>query len=92
MRSRHFYYAFLILDSLYRVCYYNVVGKISLQDIIYYLEVIKMSYEVYVNGKLEISVLSIEDLMYYIQVNGLSIIEENEDLENNVITIDCEEL
>lgn len=36
MRSRHFYYAFLILDSLYRVCYYNVVGKISLQDIIYY--------------------------------------------------------
>lgn len=29
MRSRHFYYAFLILDSLYRVCYYNVVGKIS---------------------------------------------------------------
>lgn len=32
MRSRHFYYAFLILDSLYGVCYYNVVGKI-----IYYL-------------------------------------------------------
>lgn len=86
MRSRHFYYAFLILDSLYRVCYYNVVGKISLK------EVIKMSYEVYVNGKLEISVLSIEDLMYYIQVNGLSIIEENEDLENNVVTIDCEEV
>lgn len=86
MRSRHFYYAFFILDSLYRVCYYNVVGKISLK------EAIKMSYEVYVNGKLEISVLSIEDLMYYIQVNGLSIIEENEDLENNVITIDCEEV
>lgn len=41
---------------------------------------------------MEISVLSIEDLMYYIQVNGLSIIEENEDLENNVITIDCEEV
>ena len=72
MRSRHFYYAFLILDSLYRVCYYNVVGKISCYFII--------------------SVLSIEDLMYYIQVNGLSIIEENEDLENNVITIDCEEV
>lgn len=51
-----------------------------------------MSYEVYVNGKMEISVLSIEDLMYYINVNGLSIIEENEDLENNSITIDCEEL
>lgn len=51
-----------------------------------------MSYEVYVNGKMEISVLSIEDLIYYINVNGLSIIEENEDLENNVITIDCEEL
>lgn len=33
-----------------------------------------MSYEVYVNGKMEISVLSIEDL------------------ENNIITIDCEEL
>ena len=49
-----------------------------------------MTYEVYVNGKLEISVLSIEDLMYYINVNGLSIIEENEDLENNVVTIDCE--
>lgn len=28
-----------------------------------------MTYEVYVNGKMEISVLSIEDLMYYIQVN-----------------------
>lgn len=56
MRSRHFYYAFLILDKLHRVCYYNV-----------------------------------EDLMYYINVNDLYIIEENEDLENNVITIDCEE-
>lgn len=32
MRSRHFYYAFLILDSLYLMCYYNVVGKISLHD------------------------------------------------------------
>lgn len=51
-----------------------------------------MIYEVYVNGKKEISVLSIEDLMYYINVNSLSIIEENEDLENNIITIDCEEL
>ena len=51
-----------------------------------------MSYEVYVNGKIEISVLSIEDLIYYINVNGLVIIEENEDLENNVITIDCEEI
>lgn len=51
-----------------------------------------MTYEVYVNGKLEVSVLSIEDLMYYINVNGLAIIEENEDLENNVITIDCEEV
>ena len=51
-----------------------------------------MIYEVYVNGKKEISVLSIEDLMYYINVNGLYIIEENEDLENNIITIDCEEV
>ena len=51
-----------------------------------------MTYEVYVNGKMKISVLSIEDLMYYIQVNGLSIIEKNKDLENNVITIDCEEV
>ena len=51
-----------------------------------------MIYEVYVNGKKAISVLSIEDLMYYINVNNLSIIEENEDLENNVITIDCEEV
>lgn len=51
-----------------------------------------MVYEVYVNGKMEISVLSIEDLIYYINVNDLSIIEENEDLENNVITIDCEEV
>lgn len=34
MRSRHFYYAFLILDILYRVCYYNVVGRMNLQDII----------------------------------------------------------
>lgn len=51
-----------------------------------------MSYEVYVNCKMEINVLSIEDLMYYIQVNGLSIIEENEDLENNVVTIDCEDV
>lgn len=51
-----------------------------------------MSYEVYVNGKMEISVLSIGDLIYYINVNGLFIIEETEDLENNVITIDCEEI
>lgn len=51
-----------------------------------------MIYEVYVNGKKEISVLSIEDLMYYINVNGLYIIEENEDLENNIIIIDCEEV
>lgn len=51
-----------------------------------------MVYEVYVNGKKLASVLSIEDLMYYINVNDLSIIEENEDLENNVITIDCEEV
>lgn len=51
-----------------------------------------MKYEVYVNGKMVIDVLSIEDLMYYINVNSLSIIEENEDLENNVITIDCEEV
>lgn len=51
-----------------------------------------MKYEVYVNGKMVISVLSIEDLMYYIITNGLSILEENEDLENNVITIDCEEV
>lgn len=31
-------------------------------------------------------------MSYEVYVNGLSIIEENEDLENNVITIDCEEL
>lgn len=51
-----------------------------------------MKYDVYVNGKMVISVLSIEDLMYYIITNGLSILEENEDLENSVITIDCEEV
>lgn len=51
-----------------------------------------MVYEVYVNGKKLTSALSIEDLMYYINVNDLSILEENEDLENNVITIDCEEV
>ena len=51
-----------------------------------------MAYEVYVNGEMVICVLSIEDLMYYIITNCLSIIEENEDLENNVITIDCEEV
>lgn len=50
-----------------------------------------MEYEVYVNGEKLASVLSIEDLMYYISVNDLSIIDENEDLENNVITIDCKE-
>lgn len=31
-------------------------------------------------------------MTYEVYVNGLSIIEENEDLENNVITIDCEEV
>lgn len=36
-----------------------------------------MMYEVYVNGKMVVGVLSIE---------------ENEDLENNVIIIDCEEV
>lgn len=50
-----------------------------------------MVYEVYVNGKKSASVLSIEDLMYYINVNDLYILDENEYLENNVITIDCEE-
>lgn len=28
----------------------------------------------------------------YVNVNDLSILEENEDLENNVIIIDCEEV
>ena len=51
-----------------------------------------MVYVVYVNGKLVCEVLSIEDLMYYINVNSLSIIEENEDLENNKVIIDCEEV
>lgn len=50
-----------------------------------------MVYEVYVKGKKLASVLSIADLMYYISEYDLFIIEENEDLENNVITIDCEE-
>ena len=31
-------------------------------------------------------------MTYEVYVNGLSIIEENEDLENNVVTIDCEEV
>lgn len=31
-------------------------------------------------------------MTYEVYVNGLSIVEENEDLENNVITIDCEEV
>lgn len=44
-----------------------------------------MNYEVYVNGGLVCKVLSVEDLLY-------CIINEDEDLENNKIIIDCEEV
>lgn len=49
-----------------------------------------MFYEIYVGNDLLVRALSIEDLMYYISLNDLSIIEESEDLENNIVTIDCE--
>lgn len=49
-----------------------------------------MIYVVYVNGKKANTIRSIEDLMYYINMNDLSIIEETEDLENFVVTLDCE--
>ncbi len=51
-----------------------------------------MTYEVYVNGGLVCKVLSVEDLLYCIITNHLSIINEDEDLENNKIIIDCEEV
>lgn len=53
-------------------------------------EVNRMVYEIYVGNDLLVRALSIEDLMYYISLNDLSIIEESEDLENNIVTIDCE--
>lgn len=49
-----------------------------------------MIYEIYVGNDLLVRALSIEDLMYYISLNDLSIIEESEDLDNNIVTIDCE--
>lgn len=49
-----------------------------------------MIYEIYVGNNLHTTELSIEDVMYYIIINGLSIIDENEDLDNNPIQINCE--
>ena len=49
-----------------------------------------MIYVVYVNGKKANTSYSIEDVMYYIDTFGLSIINEDEDLENFVVTLDCE--
>ncbi len=49
-----------------------------------------MIYEIYVGNNLLTTELSIEDVMYYIIINGLSIIDENEDLDNNTIQINCE--
>lgn len=74
------------------MCYYNVVGKISLQDIISFRGVTKISYVICANGKVVANLLSFEDTMYYINSHNLSIIEETEDFENFVITLDCEEV
>lgn len=49
-----------------------------------------MVYEIYVGNNLHTTELGIEDVMYYIIINGLSIIDENEDLDNNTIQINCE--
>lgn len=49
-----------------------------------------MTYEIYVGNDCVASVLSIEDLMCYIIDAGLSIIDEDEDLENFVTMINCE--
>lgn len=48
-----------------------------------------MIYEIYVGNNLQTTTLSIEDTMYYIIDCGLSIIDEIEDLENNVVKITC---
>ncbi len=49
-----------------------------------------MIYEIYVGNNLHTIELSIEDVMYYIIENSLVIIDENEDLDNNTIQINCE--
>ena len=49
-----------------------------------------MTYEIYVGNNLHVTELSIEDVMVYIIENGLSIVDENEDLEANTIQINCE--
>lgn len=49
-----------------------------------------MQYEMYVGNNLVATALSIEDVMYYIDTLGLSIINEDEDLENFVVALDCE--
>lgn len=48
-----------------------------------------MVYEIYVGNNLFKTLLSIEDTMYYIIDNGLSIVDEYEDLDNNCIKITC---
>ena len=48
-----------------------------------------MVYEIYVGNNLQQTLLSIEDTMYYIIDAGLSIVDEDEDLENNVVKITC---
>lgn len=49
-----------------------------------------MTYEIYVGNDKLVTALSIEDVMYYIDTYGLSIIEESEDLDTYVVTLDCE--
>lgn len=48
-----------------------------------------MVYEIYVGNNLFKTLLSIEDTMYYIIDNGLSIVDEYKDLDNNCIKITC---
>lgn len=51
-----------------------------------------MVYQIYSNGKLLYSTSTIDDVLYVISNYNLSIINEDEDLENHVVIIDCEEV
>ena len=50
-----------------------------------------MQYIIYINGKYPTGLFSIEDVIAYIIDNDLSIIEENEDYDENTVQIYCKE-
>lgn len=83
MRSCHFYYVFLILDSSYRVCYYNVVGRIKSK------EVNKMVYKIYYHDKLVSTKSRLRDVFRFISTHGYVMYDDVSHLDENYINVYC---